>query len=165
MTIVLCGFRGCGKTTVGQILAKKLGLPLIDTDAYIVQREGKYIPDIVAQDGEPYFREKETAAIQALCQKKAVISCGGGAMIKPENAAYAREHGIVVLLDESFDTCYQRIKGDTNRPIVQRSTKEELHALFDQRASIYRAHATCAVPGGVSPEQMAQRIIQAVKEH
>ena len=57
------------------------------------------------------------------------------------------------------------VKGDTNRPIVQRSTKEELHALFDQRASIYRAHATCAVPGGVSPEQMAQRIIQAVKEH
>ena len=156
MTIFLCGFMGCGKTTVGQILAKKLGLPLIDTDAYIVQREGKSIPDIFAQDGEPYFREKETAAIQALCQKKAVISCGGGAMIKPENAAYAREHGIVVLLDESFDTCYQRIKGDTNRPIVQ---------LFDQRASIYRAHATCAVPGGVSPEQMAQRIIQAVKEH
>ena len=156
MTIFLCGFMGCGKTTVGQILAKKLGLPLIDTDAYIVQQEGKSIPDIFAQDGEPYFREKETAA---------VISCGGGAMIKPENAAYAREHGIVVLLDESFDTCYQRIKGDTNRPIVQRSTKEELHALFDQRASIYRAHATCAVPGGVSPEQMAQRIIQAVKEH
>ena len=106
MTIFLCGFMGCGKTTVGQILAKKLGLPLIDTDAYIVQQEGKSIPDIFAQDGEPYFREKETAAIQALCQKKAVISCGGGAMIKPENAAYAREHGIVVLLDESFDTCY-----------------------------------------------------------
>ena len=53
MTIFLCGFMGCGKTTVGEILAKKLGLPLIDTDAYIVEQEGKSIPAIFAQDGEP----------------------------------------------------------------------------------------------------------------
>lgn len=63
MTIFLCGFMGCGKTTVGEILAKKLGLPLIDTDAYIVEQEGKSIPDIFAQDGEPYFRKKEAEAI------------------------------------------------------------------------------------------------------
>lgn len=163
MTIFLCGFMGCGKTTVGEILAKKLGLPLIDTDAYIVEQAGKSIPDIFAQDGEPYFRKLEAEAVRTLCTRNAVISCGGGAMLNPDSAAYARKNGAVVLLDESFDTCYGRIQGDTNRPIVQRSTKEELHQLFDQRAGVYRAHASHAVPGGVSPEEMAERILAAVK--
>ncbi|MCD8219453.1 MAG: shikimate kinase [Ruminococcus sp.] len=163
MTIFLCGFMGCGKTTVGELLAKKLGLPLIDTDAYIVREESKTIPEIFAQDGEAYFREKEAAAIRTLCDKQAVISCGGGVMLNPESAAYARKNGIVVLLDESFACCYQRIRGDSNRPIVQRSTKEELEALFQQRASIYRVHASCVIPGGGTPKEMAKRIAKAVK--
>ena len=96
MTIFLCGFMGCGKTTVGEILAKKLGLPLIDTDAYIVEQEGKSIPDIFAQDGEPYFRKKEAEAIRTLCTQNAVISCGGGAMLNPDSADYARKNGAVV---------------------------------------------------------------------
>ena len=162
MTIFLCGFMGCGKTTVGEILAKKLGLPLIDTDAYIVEQEGKSIPDIFAQDGEPYFRKKEAVAIRTLCTQNAVISCGGGAMLNPDSADYARKNGAVVLLDESFDTCYGRIQGDTNRPIVQRSTREELHQLFDKRSGTYRAHASHVIPGGVSPEEMAERIMAAV---
>ena len=159
MTIFLCGFMGCGKTTVGEILAKQLGLPLIDTDAYIVEQEGKSIPEIFAQEGEPYFRKAEAQAIRTLCTKNAVIACGGGAMLNPDSAAYARENGAVVLLNESFDTCYARIQG----PIVQRSTKEELHQLFDQRAGIYRAHASHVVDGGVSPEQMAERVAAAVQ--
>lgn len=163
MTIFLCGFMGCGKTTVGEILAKKLGLPLIDTDAYLVEQEGKSIPDIFAQDGEPYFRKKEAAAIRTLCTQNAVISCGGGAMLNPDSADYARKNGAVVLLDESFDTCYGRIQGDTNRPIVQRSTRDELHQLFDKRSGTYRAHASHVIPGGVSPEEMAERIMAAVK--
>ena len=163
MTIFLCGFMGCGKTTVGEILAKQLGLPLIDTDAYIVEQEGRSIPEIFAQEGEPYFRKVEAQAIRTLCTKNAVIACGGGAMLNPDSAAYARENGAVVLLNESFDTCYARIQGDTNRPIVQRSTKEELHQLFDQRAGIYRAHASHVVDGGVSPEHMAERVAAAVQ--
>ena len=158
MTIFLCGFMGCGKTTVGEILAKQLGLPLIDTDAYIVEQEGKSIPEIFAQEGEPYFRKVEAQAIRTLCTKNAVIACGGGAMLNPDSAAYARENGAVVLLNESFDTCYARIQGDTKR-----STKEELHQLFNQRAGIYRAHASHVVDGGVSPEQMAERVAAAVQ--
>ena len=77
MTIFLCGFMGCGKTTVGEILAKQLGLPLIDTDAYIVEQEGRSIPEIFAQEGEPYFRKVEAQAIRTLCTKNAVIACGG----------------------------------------------------------------------------------------
>lgn len=162
MTIFLCGFMGCGKTTVGEALAKKLGLPLIDTDAYIVEQEGKSIPDIFAQEGEPYFRQAEAQAIRTLCTKNAVIACGGGAMLNPDSAAYAREQGAVVLLNESFETCYARIRNDTNRPIVQRSTPEELEALFRQRAGIYRRHASHVVEGGCDPAEMAERIIQAL---
>lgn len=163
MTIFLCGFMGCGKTTVGALLAQKLGLPLIDTDAYIVAHEGKSIPDIFAQDGEPYFRQVEAQAIRSLCQENAVISCGGGAMLNPESADFARKNGAVVLLNESFDTCYNRIKGDSNRPIVQRSTKDELKALFEKRASVYQAHASHVIPGGASPKQMAERIFAALQ--
>lgn len=163
MTIFLCGFMGCGKTTVGEVLAQKLGLPLIDTDAYIVKQEGKSIPEIFDQNGESYFRQAEAQAIRTLCQEKAVISCGGGAMLNPESAAYARENGAVVLLNESFQTCYNRIKDDTNRPIVQRSTKEELKDLFEKRASVYRAHASHVISGGVSPWQMAERILKELQ--
>ncbi len=163
MTIFLCGFMGCGKTTVGEILAEKLRLPLIDTDAYIVEQAGKSIPDIFAQDGEPYFRKIEAEAIRTLCTQEAVISCGGGAMLNPESAAYARENGAVVLLDESFAVCYDRIKDDTNRPIVQRSTPAELEALFQKRAGIYRAHASHVVTGGSTPKEMAEKIIAALK--
>lgn len=163
MTIFLCGFMGCGKTTVGCILAQKLGLPLIDTDAYIVQNEGMSIPEIFEKKGEPYFRKKEAQAIRTLCEKNAVISCGGGAMLNADSAAYARRNGKVVFLNESFRTCYQRIKGDTNRPIVQRSTKTELEDLFNRRSVIYRMHASHTVPGGASPQQMAERIIRELK--
>lgn len=163
MTIFLCGFMGCGKTTVGEILAEKLHLPLIDTDAYIVEQEEKSIPDIFAQEGEPYFRKIEAEAIRQLCTQEAVISCGGGAMLNPDSAAYARKNGAVVLLDESFGVCYERIKDDTNRPIVQRSTPAELEELFQKRAGIYRAHASHVIAGGGSPEEMAERIVAAVK--
>ncbi len=163
MTIFICGFMGCGKTTVGRILAQKLGLPLIDTDAYLVEQEGMTIPEIFAQKGEPYFRKIEAQAIRTLCDRDGVIACGGGAMLNAESAAYARKHGTVVLLDESFAACYRRIQGDTNRPIVQRSTRAELEDLFNRRSVIYHMHATHAIPGGASPRQMAERIIQALQ--
>ena len=162
--IFLCGFMGCGKSTVGELVAKQLQLPLIDTDAYLVEQEGRSIPEIFAQDGEPYFRKIEAEAIRTLCGTQAVIACGGGAMLNSDSAAAARKEGVVVLLDESFDTCYRRIKGDTNRPIVQRSTKEELEQLFRKRAAVYRANASCVVAGGVSPKKMAERVIAAVQE-
>ena len=162
MTIFLCGFMGCGKTTVGTLLAQKLKLPLIDTDAYLVKQEGRTIPEIFAQDGEPYFRKIEAQAIRDLCQENAIIACGGGAMLNPESAAFARKNGAVVLLDESFAACYQRIQGDKNRPLVQNNTKDELEALFQKRASVYRAHASHIIPGGVSPKQMVQRIADAL---
>ena len=82
MTVFLCGFMGCGKSTTGKILAKNLGLSYIDSDEFIVEQEGMTIPEIFEKKGEPYFRKVEAEVIKSLCGKNAVVSCGGGAMLK-----------------------------------------------------------------------------------
>ena len=158
MTIFLCGFMGCGKTTVGELLAKKLGLPLIDTDAYIVEQAGKSIPDIFAQDGEPHFRKLEAEAIRTLCTRNAVISCGGGAMLKDINAEAAAKFGTVVYIDVPYDVCYDRISGDTNRPIVMANTKESLEEIYNDRVPLYLAHSQVKADGSRSPEDIAADI-------
>lgn len=163
MTIFLCGFMGCGKTTVGRALAKMLRIPLIDTDDEIVNREGCSIPEIFEKKGEPYFRQIEAETVRSLCSKNAVVACGGGAMLNVDTAKAAKEAGAsIVLLDLSFEECYSRIKNDTNRPIVQKNTKEQLHEIFDSRASVYRNNATAAfkVSSNNTPDETAKRITE-----
>ena len=89
--VYLCGFMGCGKSTIGRILAQKCGCALVDMDDYIVEREGMTIPQIFADKGEKYFRDTETAVIGELAEKNCIIACGGGAMLKKEN--YSRYIG------------------------------------------------------------------------
>ena len=162
--IVLIGFMGAGKSTISDFLRTVFAMDVVEMDQIIAQRQGMSISDIFETYGEQYFRDLETnLLIEMQSRSNVVISCGGGAMLNPDSADYARKNGAVVLLDESFDTCYGRIQGDTNRPIVQRSTRDELHQLFDKRSGTYRAHASHVIPGGVSPEEMAERIMAAVK--
>ena len=160
MILFLCGFMGCGKSAMGRALAWKLRLPLIDTDAYIVEQEGMSIPEIFEKKGEPYFRKVEAEAIRSLCSRNAIVACGGGAMLTPDTAAAARAAGTVALIDQTFEVCYSRIKDDTNRPIVQKNTKEQLREIFNARDGIYRAHANLIVPPADTPEETAQRLIE-----
>ena len=99
MTLFLCGFMGCGKSALGRALSKRLELPLIDTDDYIVKTQGMSIPEIFEKYGEPYFREIEAKAIADLSQQEAVISCGGGAILNDKTAEIARENGICFHTD------------------------------------------------------------------
>lgn len=162
-TIYLCGFMGCGKTTVGRLLAQKLGCGFFDMDAYITETEKMEIPRIFAEKGERYFREAETEAIRVLAEKNGVIACGGGAMLKKENADIASAAGTVVYIDVPFETCYSRISGDRNRPIVMNNTKEELEIIYDGRAPVYSENASVTVSGDGSAEDIAERIIAAVR--
>lgn len=165
MTLFLCGFMGCGKSALGKVLSKRLQLPLIDTDDRIVQQMGMSIPQIFVQKGEAFFRETETELIKSLGMQSAVVSCGGGVMVDPVNAAAATKNGgIIVYLQQTFETCYERIRYDTNRPIVQKNTKKQLQALFAQREQLYQAHATDTVVAGNTPEESAERVIQLLKE-
>ena len=161
--VYLCGFMGCGKSTVGKILARKNGCGFIDMDDYIVERERMTIPQIFAEKGEKYFRDTETAVIGELAEKGAVIACGGGAMLKKENAEIASENGIVVYIDIPFEACYERISGDSNRPLVMNNTKEQLEEIYNGRVPIYRENSNISVDGIGSADEIAARIAEAVK--
>lgn len=162
--IYLCGFMGCGKTTVGKLLAQRLDCGFYDMDGCIVEKEKMEIPQIFAEKGEKYFREAETETIRELAEKSGVIACGGGAMLKKENSAIASAAGTVVYIDVPFETCYSRISGDKNRPIVMSNTKEELEVIYDGRAPLYRENSSVTVSGDGSAEEIADRIIAAVRQ-
>lgn len=160
--IYLCGFMGCGKTTAGKLLAEKIGCGFYDMDDYITEKEKMEIPRIFAEKGEKYFREAETEAVRELAGKSGVIACGGGAMLKKENAAIASAAGTVVYIDVPFETCYSRISGDKNRPIVMNNTKEELEIIYDGRVPVYSGNAAFTISGSGSAEEIADRIISAI---
>ena len=90
MTVFLCGFMGCGKSTIGKLAAKKLGCGFFDTDELIVEHENMSIPEIFAKKGEEYFRRVEADIVKSVCGKTAVIACGGGAMLNSESAKGCR---------------------------------------------------------------------------
>ncbi len=158
MTIFLCGFMGCGKSTIGTKLAKTLNVPFTDMDTYIEEQAGKKIPEIFAEDGEEHFRDLETQAVRELASRDGIIACGGGAMLRDINAEIAAEHGTVLFLDVPFRMCWLRI-ANTDRPIVRRSTRQELYNLYRKRRGVYRRHSTHRIEAVHSPTQMVQEII------
>ncbi len=161
MTIFLCGFMGCGKSTVGARLAKQLECPFVDMDAYIEERAGMTIPEIFEKHGEPHFRDLETQAIRELASRDGIIACGGGAMLREENAKIAAEHGTVVYLEVPFQICYRRI-ADSDRPIVRRSTREELETLYNQRRVIYQKHSTHTADVSRTPAAAAAAVLEVL---
>ena len=163
-TIYLCGFMGCGKSTVGRVLSDMLGCAFTDMDTYIEQTENMSIPQIFAEKGETYFRDAEAAAVEALGSKGGVIACGGGAMLRQKNAEIALRYGNVVYIDTSFEDCWVRIEGDTNRPVVMANTKQSLETLYNERARLYAAHSSVKAEGTGAPEEIAEKIRKAVMQ-
>ena len=164
MTIFLCGFMGCGKSTIGQILAKKSGCGFCDTDELIVKNQGMTIPEIFSQKGEPYFRTVEAETVKSLCGKSTVVACGGGAMQNSETAETVKENGgTIVYLDVPFDVCYNRIKNDSNRPIVMNNTREQLEEIYNNRRDIYMKNSTIMIEAVGSPTEIAGSIIDIIK--
>ena len=162
MTVFLCGFMGCGKSTVGARMAKEMDCPFVDMDSYIEEKAGMTIREIFEKHGEPYFRDLETEAIRELAEREGVIACGGGAMLRNENAKIARAHGIVLMLDVPFNICYQRI-ANTDRPIVRRSTKQQLYKLYEQRKNIYRRHSSHILFAVYTPDTNTQKCLELIK--
>ncbi len=161
-SIYLCGFMGCGKSTVGKKLSHMLDCDFTDMDDYIVEKLGMDIPTIFAQKGEPFFRDTETEVIRELAGTNGIIACGGGAMLRKINSDTALENGIVVFIDASFDTCYNRIKNDANRPIVQNNTYESLHNIYDERIPLYDAHSSVKISADGTADDIADRIISVL---
>lgn len=136
--IYLVGYMGSGKSAIGRRLSFYLKLPYYDMDHEIVRREQKTIPEIFEEFGEERFREIETEFLQEFRDEYCIISTGGGAAMNPENCKIMRETGLVLFLDATFPDIWKRIHKDRNRPIVQRSTKEELEMLYNERRKAYK---------------------------
>lgn len=137
--IVILGFMGCGKTTVGEQLARQLNCGFVDLDSFISSREGRSVADIITVDGEVAFRELETLALRDVLQNRQVhvIALGGGTWAMPANRTLVALYDcLTVWLDTSFDTCWQRIEsGKTARPLAP--DRETAKRRFEERRDFY----------------------------
>jgi shikimate kinase len=147
--IVLIGFMGSGKSTIGRDLSRSLRYPLIDTDALIVQRVGKPITKIFADEGETAFRNLESAVLGDLTStptERHIISTGGGIITRPENRTLLRQLGYVVWLVVSPTEILHRTRRNKNRPLLNTNNPEEaIRALLEQRTPAYRNTAHLAI--------------------
>lgn len=163
--IVLCGFMGCGKTTVGRNLARKSGRKFIDMDSYIEEKAGMKVSEIFEKYGESHFRDLEHEACLELADTKGlVIASGGGAFTFQRNIDAFKDKDKIVLLDVPLDIIKQRLKNDTTRPLLQRPDKEDaMRELYEKRLPIYLAAADITVSGKNTPLKTAYAIIRAVE--
>jgi shikimate kinase len=136
--IYLVGFMGSGKSAIGRRLSFYLKMPYYDMDHEIVRQQGMTIPEIFEKYGEQRFREIETEFLQNFRDEACIISTGGGVAMNEENRKIMRRTGLVFFLDARFEDIYVRIRHDKNRPIVQRTTEQELEALYNSRRKFYR---------------------------
>ena len=155
--IVLVGFMGAGKTTVGHLLSERLGLPFADSDHVIEQRSGRAVRQIFAEDGEPAFRALEHQVIAGLLDGPAlVLALGGGAAEHPgtrDRLAAAQ----VVYLQVSYEQAMARVGGDQGRPLLARP---DLAATYRRRLPLYAAIATLTVPtDDRPPEAVSQDVL------
>ena len=149
MSIVLIGYRGCGKTTIGRRLADRLWWPFVDTDDIVQKKAGKSIADIFEQHGVERFRDLETEAVRQVAKlQEHVISLGGGAVLRKENVDAIRkgEHKIVYLKCEPQEL-FKRIQADPNTPthrpdLTSVGGLEEITSLLAEREPLYRAAMT-----------------------
>ena len=148
MNIFLIGFMGTGKSAVSKEL--KALLPdhtEYDMDAEIVSREGMPISEIFAQKGEEYFRDAETALLRELAAgDNAVVSCGGGTVLREINRSIIKDKGLAVLLTAEPETVLKRTEGDTSRPLLKgRRDPDSIRELMDAREEAYRAAADIVI--------------------
>ncbi len=148
--IVLIGFMATGKTEVGKALSKKLGLKYISTDDLIERKAKSKIKTIFIKKGEPYFRDLETKALKGLLKTKgALVSCGGGIVIRPENRRLLKKIGTVVLLKARPETVDRRLKDLKQRPLLNIRNKNErlkkISAMLSERSTFYKKAADITV--------------------
>ncbi|HEV2500652.1 MAG TPA: shikimate kinase [Terriglobia bacterium] len=158
--IYLLGFMGCGKSTVGQLLAREAGWPFIDLDATIEAGQGTTIREIFEKDGEPFFRRIEHAALtEASKTEPAVIALGGGTWVQEANVEFIRRTGgATVWLDCGLNELRRRCEGITNRPLFR--SPSSFAELYSQRVPYYQLADFRVSTDGSAPEEVAGRILR-----
>jgi len=168
MNIVLIGYRGTGKTVVGKLVAKRLGMKCIAMDERIIEKARMSIPDIVERYGWPTFRDMESEVVQELAGlDNIVIDAGGGVIERPENIDALRANSRIIWLKASVDTIVSRIQGDTERPSLTggKSFTEEVAEVLERRTPKYENAAQYEIDTDqLTPEQVADRVIEIWNE-
>jgi shikimate kinase len=165
--IYLVGFMGTGKTAVGQGLARRLNLKFVDLDSIIEQKEGLKIVDIFATQGEAYFRDAETAALEAVSKSQdLIIACGGGIVLKEANISLMQDTGLCICLEARLDVIFQRVKRFTHRPLLNvEDPKTEIKELLDKRAPFYTKVRHHIDTSDLTIEQVADRVMEKTKNN
>jgi len=159
--IVLVGFMGVGKTTIGHRLAERLGWTFRDLDDWIEARNGCTVADIFRHRGEPYFREEERRAAEAVRDlTHHVIAAGGGAFVQPPTRAVLKDGAATVWLTCDLAAILHRIAMDDSRPLA--ADRERMQALLAQRAESYRMADLGVDTTEASPEEVAATIVDAL---
>lgn len=160
--VILCGFMGCGKSTVGKNLARKTGRRFIDMDRYIEKQAGMTIAQIFEQSGEEGFRDREHEACKELAAlPNLIIASGGGALTFERNVEVFRGKDTIVLLDVPLHVIRYRLRNDTVRPLLQRPDKDKvMRELYHKRMPQYLAAADEVVKGESSPMQTAFSVME-----
>lgn len=137
--IFLTGFMGCGKTSVGRVLAKRLGWTFVDLDQVIVDEAGESIKEIFASQGEPAFRELESRMlVQVAMRPSQVVSTGGGVVLDRGNRAVMREYGYIVNLTASVEEITARVCGDSERPLLaDDASPQRIGSMLENREQFY----------------------------
>lgn len=164
--IVLTGFMGTGKTQVGRILSQRLGYKLMDVDDNIEREQKMKITEIFKNYGEPAFRDMESAVIKRLSEMdRAVISTGGGAVLRQENMDNLRKKGVIVCLTASPETILKRTGNNNDRPLLRvENPLQKIKELLQIRTPYYEKADIMIDTDGKSPFEVADEIISKFKD-
>ena len=166
MNIVLIGYRGTGKSTVGRQLAARLGRALVSTDTEIVKRAQRTIPEIVGQQGWEYFRDLESEICSEIASRdQLVVDTGGGAILRARNVEALKANGTVFWLTASVETIARRIGSGNQRPSLTgtKSFVDEIQDVLRERTPKYQAAADhIIVTDGRSTSQLMETVLALV---
>ncbi len=162
--IVLIGFMGTGKSSVGKALAKKLGRVWVDVDQYIEGQEKKKIAEIFEKDGEPHFRKLEKEAVMQIASRgDLVITTGGGVVLDAENTQALKRNGLIITLAATAETIYSRVKDSRHRPLLKGDKMAEIQKLLEQRRPLYEKADLTFRTDGKNAGQVAGEIAAALE--
>ncbi len=166
VNLYFIGMMGSGKTTLGRILAERLGYKFFDTDVLVEQTTAMKVSEIFAQSGESKFRDLETQVLAELsAYKNLAIATGGGMVLRRKNWGYLH-HGITIWLDVPIEKLYQRLQSDRTRPLLQTpDPKAKLESIYQQRRQLYAQADLQIIPEeNESPQQLATRLVEEVAD-
>ena len=164
--VILVGFMGAGKSSVGRILARRLGRCFVETDDMIVAKEGMSIAEIFTTRGEPYFRALEENVVNLLALKRDdVIATGGGLPCREGRPEMLRTLGTMVWLSGDFETLYERAVKMGQRPMLASRSREDAEALYRARTAFYCPAHLSVDTTALGPDQVAARVIAELRTH